>query len=145
MRRRLRDFALLGTLRGLVSSRLPRAPEQPAACCDLALFGELLASARDLARAQDAQLVFVYLPAGVIFANPEDPQVKQIEAYRDVLVLAESLALPVVDVRAVFAADADPARLYPFPDAHFGAAGADLAARAIAEKLRELARAAPGA
>lgn len=108
------------------------------AVADIPRFRAVLTRAREDAGSWGGRLVFVYLPSWTYFTRSIGPA----DHYRrrnrrDVLETARDLGIPVVDVLPVFQADADPARFFLGHNLHYTPAGYAVAARAIAEGIRD--------
>ena len=121
-RRRLLGIAKLRGLRRLFGATAPAPPP------DLALFGRVLARARDDIRGWGGRMVFVYLPSWNTLFRPTD-SLTRLRA--DVLDITRSLDLPVIDLVPAFEAAADGTALFYYPGSHYSPEGHALAARTI--------------
>jgi hypothetical protein len=111
--------------------------------------GQIYAAMRDMALQHGSRLLVVYVP---------DPRLALEPVYRELLRqagatpaqsdwdrpskrlagLCHELGVPCLDLVPLFRRAPDPARLFHHRDPHWSAAGAELAAKAAAERIREL-------
>jgi hypothetical protein len=105
---------------------------------EYALFARVLSEARRTAEGWGGRLVFVYLPG---WSEPPrqlgEAEYLRVKAGvgRRTRALVADLGLPVVDVEAAFAAEADPSSLFACRGCHYGPRGYALAADTILAAL----------
>ncbi len=133
----IRELVTLSTLRRLVADTR-RVPEDPAK--QLPLLREVLAAAQARVRAQGGSMVFAFLPEWERYYSPD--RRPDGESRVEVLTIARSLGLPVVDLTPAF--DAHPARSQLFgrgdlATGHYSSAGYALVAAAVIRALDSLA------
>ena len=105
-------------------------------CCDLALFSEVLATARRDVEGWGGRLYFVYLPGWRRFNAPSELGVAE-RARDSVLATVERNGIPLVDLAETFAGwpDGSSPYAYPGPYSHLNEAGYLAASREILEAL----------
>jgi hypothetical protein len=131
---KLMRFATLSNIRQLITrARAPRAGETP---MDEAMFRRVLGQARDETLEWNGRFVLVYLPAWERFGRSS-----QANPHRDrVLAVAQTLAIPVIDLTEAFTRHPDPVSLFPFRmSGHYTPEGqrliADLIIRAAGDSV----------
>jgi hypothetical protein len=123
----------LGSIRsrlGLVSGDLcsPGVDPRTASATELDLFRSVLLRAQEAVQAWGGTLYFVFLPEWPRYASPQQANPNR----EQVLAVARSLGLPVIDIHPVFQAHPDPLTLFPFrQDGHYAEAGH----RVVAEEV----------
>jgi lysophospholipase L1-like esterase len=106
----------------------------PVADSTLALFADIIESARDIVQRNGGQLWFVYLPTYERFARwgvGED-----FESRGRVLHTVKALGVPIIDVYDRFASDAEWKTLWAESNIHYSQRGYALASQRVAEALR---------
>jgi hypothetical protein len=107
-----------------------------AGCCDVGLFGQVLAHADSTVRGWGGRLHFVYLPSWRGLARP--PWLRgeaALRARNDVLRTVRQQAIPLLDAHSLFRDKPGYKAWFAGPDLHFNAAGYERVARALADSL----------
>lgn len=101
----------------------------------LGLFRDVLKEARRTIRSWGGKMVFVFLPdAPRYFASAQNSRIRD-RVRVQVLDIARSLSLPVIDVHKAFAAAPDPQALFVYPGSHYNEEGYKRAAEVIGNGL----------
>jgi hypothetical protein len=98
-----------------------------------------LARAKEVAATWGGTLIFAYLPASERYRFPALPAVAELaKDQAEVVQIAASLGLPVIDLHAALSAAPDPAQLYPAATwpVHLNVEGYRVIAAAIARELQ---------
>jgi hypothetical protein len=114
----------------------PPAPYQPSlGKVELEVFRTTLAKAQQVVNEWGGRLVFVYLPRYERYV----PEIGGQPNRDDVLTIARSLGIPVVDLHPVFVAQNDPMELFPFKlPTHYNALGNRVVAEAVLRVLDQM-------
>jgi hypothetical protein len=100
-----------------------------------------LTRAKEVAASWGGTLIFAYLPASERYRFPALPAVAELaKDQAEVVQIAASLGVPVIDLHAALSAAPDPAQLYPAAawPVHLNVEGYRVVAAAIADRLQAL-------
>ncbi len=102
---------------------------------ELAVFDQVLVSARDRVRGWGGKLYLVYLADSDRYLSRFGVGTVRQTIYHGVQDTARRRDIPMIDVASAFARHAAPETLFAYPGSHYNAAGYALAAQTIAAAL----------
>jgi GDSL-like Lipase/Acylhydrolase family len=102
---------------------------------ELAVFDQVLVSARDRIRGWSGRLYLVYLPDSDRYLSRFGIGIVRQTIYHGVQDIARRRDVPMIDVASAFARHAAPETLFAYPGSHYNPAGYALAANTIAAAL----------
>ena len=129
------EIAELRHLRARLPS-LPRALSLSTPwCCDVELFGAIVAEAQRLTASLGGTMYFVFLPAWDRFDSRARTLPAELQAREQVLARVRALGIPVIDVYASLRRHGDPGALFLYPGSHYSPAGYRAVAQAVLDAL----------
>lgn len=102
---------------------------------ELAVFDQVLVSARERVGGWGGKLYLVYLPDSDRYLSRFGVGIVRQTMYHGVQDIARRRDVPMIDVASAFARHAAPETLFAYPGSHFNPAGYELAAQTIAAAL----------